>query len=140
MTERVKVLIDEETLDKLAELERSLPNPGKERADNLRMFLNVWTYMHMVADDKLPIHATLDRLHVLNDAALAKLTASADLSGAELSEREQQLLEQKDRQAASIARQKAGELYDALQLKPSFFGFGVDLKALFSMFKGKPKK
>ena len=140
MTQRIKVLIDDKTLEKLAEVARSLPNPGKEREDNLRMFLNVWQYMHMIANDKLTIHATLDRLHVLNDAALAQLRASADLADEEVSKREQQLVEQKDKQAASVAKQKAGELYGALQLKPSFFGFGVDLKALFKMFKGNQKE
>jgi hypothetical protein len=139
MTKRFQLLVDDETLKKLAELDLTLNAAAREKAGNLSKLFAVWRYMDMVADDKLPIHATLDKLHVLNDAALAELQRTADLSDDEVERKERQLIEQKEKQS-SVAKQKAGELYEALQLKPSFFGFGVDLKAVFKMFKAKPDK
>lgn len=115
----------------LAELSRTLPEP---RSDKLAKYLQVWQYMQMIADDKLPIHATLGQRHVLNDAALERLQAIIHLSAGDEPRRASQLIEQKAT-LQETAKQKATELYGALQLKPTLFGFGVDLKEVFKMFK-----
>ena len=92
MALQVKFNLSAEDVRRLEEVSRSL-KPAK--ADSLRQLLSVWQYMDMAKNEKLPIYASFDRLHTLNDAALEEVKISARLSESLREEREKELLEEK---------------------------------------------
>ena len=49
MTKRFQLLVDDETLEKLAELDLTLNAAAREKAGNLNKFFAVWRYMDMAA-------------------------------------------------------------------------------------------
>ncbi|MGE8064069.1 hypothetical protein [Pseudomonas sp. NPDC089569] len=135
MALQINFNLSPEEIGKLDELISTL---GPSKTDSVRHLLSVWQYMNLAKSEQLPIYASFDQLHILNDAALEEVKVSATYNEHLKALRAQELVEQKQHEM-SVAKQKAGEFYDALQLKPGLFGFGVDLKQVFKMFQRKKK-
>ena len=129
MSKRVVFNLSSDDMRRLVEFSRSI---GSSKAESVQQLLSIWEYMDMAKSDDLPIYATLDRLHVLNDAALEEAKASARLDQ-HLKEKRAEELQALRRRRQDSPGKMARELYDALELKPGAFGFAVDLKKVLAM-------
>lgn len=131
----LKVILDinEEELKQIQEL----IDDGKITTSGaVRKLLSVWQYMDMAKEEKTPIYASLDKLHILNDAAIKEIESLATLDEQLRINREKEMEKQKELSVKDM-KHKAKELYDTLEMKPGIFGFKIDLKKIGALLTKK---
>lgn len=131
----IKVVLDI-TEEDLKQIQKLIDDEKLTISGGVRKLLSVWNYMEIVKNEKTPIYASLDRLHILNDAAIKEIESLAILNEHVRIHKEKEMENQKELSVKNM-KHKAKDLYDALEMKPGIFGFKMDLKKIGTLLTRK---
>ncbi len=137
MAKRVKISLSEKDKEKLSALAEVLHKESKTYA--LSRLLSESTRESILADDSdVPMIFCLDGEQIRNRAAVRNEAFWEGWNANnELVEQLEEEIAKLKNQATDAGDTASERLWDAVQLKPSIFGVGIDLKKLF---KNGPNK